>query len=212
MLQLWSLEIEDFVEEVLVSLDPIQHTTPTSTKLGASETVPFRVVLLGDFFAIPVMRRPEAATLEHAHLPSYRWKHVLYTQHLDLDGASIWILGLAFINWKTHMNQNAPITSKKLNARKDQTSIFSSFTRSASEVYAVFLSDSLDLKKKQQHLFSERHIFFSHKHCLEKKRFGNKTSSRNTIRVFKDEEWFGDTAIIVISSKALSPIVSAPSP
>ena len=53
MLQLWSLEIEDFVEEVLVSLDPIQHTTPTSTKLGASETVPFRVVLLGEFFAIP---------------------------------------------------------------------------------------------------------------------------------------------------------------
>jgi hypothetical protein len=110
-------------------------------------------VLLGDFFAIPVMRRPEAATLEHAHLPSYRWKHVLYTQHLDLDGASIWILGLAFINWKTHMNQNAPITSKKLNARKDQTSIFSSFTRSASEVYAVFLSDSLDLKKNNNTSF-----------------------------------------------------------
>ena len=160
MLQLWSLEIEDFVEEVLVSLDPIQHTTPTSTKLGASETVPFRVVLLGDFFAIPVMRRPEAATLEHAHLPSYRWKHVLYTQHLDLDGASIWILGLAFINWKTHMNQNAPITSKKLNARKDQTSIFSSFTRSASEVYAVFLSDSLDLKKTTTPLFWTPHILF----------------------------------------------------
>ena len=81
MLQRKSFEVEDFVEEVLVSLDPIQHTTPTATKFGTSETVPFRVVCLGEFFAIPVMCRPKPATLEHAHLPSC----------LSLDVRGIWI-------------------------------------------------------------------------------------------------------------------------
>ena len=66
MLQQRSLEIEDLVEEVLVSLNPIQHTTPTTAKLCAGKTVPFRIVRLGEFFAIPVMRRPKPVTLKYA--------------------------------------------------------------------------------------------------------------------------------------------------
>ena len=60
--QRMSLEIEDFVQKVLVPLNSIQNATPPATKLGASKEAPPRVVCRRELFAIPVMRGPNTAT------------------------------------------------------------------------------------------------------------------------------------------------------
>lgn len=57
-----SLEIEDFVQKVLVPLNSIQNATPPAAKLGASKETPPRAVRRCELVAIPVMRGPNTAT------------------------------------------------------------------------------------------------------------------------------------------------------
>ena len=101
LLQRWSLEIENLVEEVLVSLNPIQHTTPATAKLCASKVAPFRVVRLGKFLAIPIMRRPKPVTLTHTHC----FRQGIRTEKWEISilgpvSLSTTKVGKAILHWK----------------------------------------------------------------------------------------------------------------